>query len=267
VPLRLNDKIIGVMDVESRQPRAFGDEDRQFLEIFARHIAMALHMLDLLVVERTTTNLSVSDRVGEEIRGPLDDIVNEIDSLREEGVCGQDDRHLEQIRGDVDAIRRRLREVAEGPKSLAGVDRARENDTTDPAIAGKRVLVADDEQKIRKIIGQILQGKGAEVTVCSSGTEAIETIERSTDAPFDLVISDIRMPDRNGYEVYAAVKSIDKSAPVILMTGFGYDPHHSIVRASQQGLQAVLFKPFEIDQMLDEVRKAVAPADINRASD
>ena len=267
VPLRLNDKIIGVMDVESRQPNAFGDDDRQFLEIFARHIAMALHMLDLLVVERSTTNLNISDRVGEEISGPLDDIINEIDSLRTEGVCGEDDRHLSQIRGDVDSIRRRMREVAQGPKTLVGVDRAREDETTDPALVGKRVLVADDEQKIRKIIGQILDGKGAEVTVCASGVEAIEAIEAieatqsSADAPFDLVIADIRMPDRNGYEVYAAAKKADRDIPVILMTGFGYDPHHSIVRASQQGLQAVLFKPFEIDQMLDEVRKAVAPAD------
>ena len=45
--------------------------------------------------------------------------------------------------------------------------------------------------------------------------------------------------------------------PVILMTGFGYDPNHCIVRASQEGLQAVLFKPFKVDQFLDEVRKAL----------
>jgi DNA-binding NtrC family response regulator len=47
---------------------------------------------------------------------------------------------------------------------------------------------------------------------------------------------------------------------VILMTGFGYDPNHSIVRASQEGLQAVLFKPFKVDQLLAEVRKALSAA-------
>jgi DNA-binding NtrC family response regulator len=41
------------------------------------------------------------------------------------------------------------------------------------------------------------------------------------------------------------------------MTGFGYDPNHNIVRASQEGLAAVLFKPFKVDQMLQEVRKAL----------
>jgi hypothetical protein len=47
------------------------------------------------------------------------------------------------------------------------------------------------------------------------------------------------------------------------MTGFGYDPHHSIVRASQEGLQCVLFKPFQIEKLIEEVHKALmgpAPA-------
>jgi DNA-binding NtrC family response regulator len=41
------------------------------------------------------------------------------------------------------------------------------------------------------------------------------------------------------------------------MTGFGYDPTHSIVKARQQGLKSVLYKPFRIDQLLDEVEKNV----------
>jgi len=41
------------------------------------------------------------------------------------------------------------------------------------------------------------------------------------------------------------------------MTGFGYDPNHSIVRASQEGLAAMLFKPFKVEQLMKEVRAAV----------
>ena len=74
---------------------------------------------------------------------------------------------------------------------------------------------------------------------------------------FDLVISDIRMPDKTGYDIFAAVRRRMKTIPVILMTGFGYDPNHCIVRASQEGLQAVLFKPFKVDQLLAEIRKAL----------
>ena len=45
--------------------------------------------------------------------------------------------------------------------------------------------------------------------------------------------------------------------PVILMTGFGYDPNHSIVRSSQEGLSCFLFKPFQATQLVEEVRKAL----------
>ena len=45
--------------------------------------------------------------------------------------------------------------------------------------------------------------------------------------------------------------------PVIFMTGFGYDPNHSIIRAHQEGLTAVLFKPFKVEQLLGEIRNAL----------
>lgn len=63
VPLRLHDRVIGVFNVESKQVNAFDDNDRQFAEVFGRSIAMALHMLDLLVVERYTTNEQVAQNV------------------------------------------------------------------------------------------------------------------------------------------------------------------------------------------------------------
>jgi DNA-binding NtrC family response regulator len=42
------------------------------------------------------------------------------------------------------------------------------------------------------------------------------------------------------------------------MTGFGYDPHHSIVRASQEGLQSFLFKPFKVSQLMEVVNRSLA---------
>ena len=77
---------------------------------------------------------------------------------------------------------------------------------------------------------------------------------------FDLVISDIRMPIKSGYEVLAAAKEANPNTPVIRTTGFGYDPNHSIIRARREGLAAVLFKPFKVDQLLNEIRNALEPA-------
>lgn len=263
VPLRLGERVIGVFDVESQRASAFGEEDRRFAEIFARYVAMAFHLLDLLVVERTATNETVSGRVAGEISEPLDDIVEEADWLRANApIPPEAAAHLERIRSDVDAIRRRVRNVAAGPQTLLGVERALHERKREPLLEGKRVLVADDEPNVRRIVHDILHNRGCKVWTFESGVGAIAALEEvaaGARPPFDVILSDIKMPDRNGYEVFAAARAHQPGTPVILMTGFGYDPHHSIVRASQEGLQAVLFKPFPVERLLEEVRKAVAP--------
>ena len=113
----------------------------------------------------------------------------------------------------------------------------------------------------RSALLAILARKGADVIVCRDGAAAIEQMLAAVASgrPFDLVISDVRMPDRNGYEVFRATKDASPDTPVILMTGFGYDPHHSIVRSSQEGLHCFLFKPFEASALLLEVGKAMSP--------
>ena len=114
--------------------------------------------------------------------------------------------------------------------------------------------MADDESNIRDTIDTVLGKHGCEVTVCKDGYEACNALDTGV---FDLVVSDIKMPYRNGYEIYAAAQRSSENTPVILMTGFGYDPNHSIVRASQEGLSTVLFKPFKVERLMDEVRKAL----------
>ena len=261
VPLKLHDRVIGILNIESEQLGAFTQEDRQFAEIFTRYIAMALHILDLLVVERSTVNKAVTGRMEGELSEPLQDILREVDYLLSSVPHDAESAtHIARIRTDVESIRSRVREVGAGPTTLLGIERALADKTVDPVLAGRRVLVADDEPKIRRIIGDVLRNRGCDVTICESGSRAIEVINRAAaeKSTIDLVVSDIRMPDRNGYEVYSAVRRTLGDVPVILMTGFGYDPHHSIVRASQEGLHAVLFKPFPVERMVDEVRKALA---------
>lgn len=80
---------------------------------------------------------------------------------------------------------------------------------------------------------------------------------------YDAVLTDIRLPDMNGAEIYERIRDMHEHLPVILMTGFGYDPAHSIVKARQMGCESVIFKPFRLDQLLVEVEKAVsAPREI-----
>ena len=261
VPLRLHDKVIGAFNVESEKPNAFTEEDRQFAEMFATHVALALHILDLLVVERRSAGEAVSGTVEGELSEPLNDILREVQELTEgAGAETARGRRIERIRSDVEAIRRRVREAAQGPQHILGAEKALTDVCIDPTLAGKRVLVADDEAKMRQTIREILRARGCVVVMCENGTQAIEALNAvaaGNSKAFDLLISDIRMPDHNGYEVFAAGKRAIPTLPTILMTGFGYDPHHSIVRASQEGLQAVLFKPFQAERLLEEIKKAL----------
>jgi DNA-binding NtrC family response regulator len=145
---------------------------------------------------------------------------------------------------------------------VLGVDRVEGRRGDDSPVAGKRVLVVDDEAGIREAIQTILGQHGAVTSVFETGAAALQALAdaKAAGAPFDMVISDVRLPDRNGYEIFRAAKDCDGAMPVILMTGFGYDPHHSIVRSSQEGLHCFLFKPFQAQQLIDEVTKALTEA-------
>lgn len=277
VPLRLHDKVIGIFNIESRQRAAFNEDDRQFAEIFGHYVAIALNILDLMIVERVGTAHKVTDDVSSELAGPLNDIASDAQSLMDDYIGNEDLRtRLRQIVDNVQLMQRTLRQVTAGPQNILGAGDVKE--TCDPLLQGVRVLVADDEPNIRMTISDVLRKFGCRVTVAACGLEAIGLLERCrvhasgsagkgvgltplsgrTDVPYELVISDIKMPDKSGYDVFAAARRMDAAVPVILMTSFGYDPNHSIVRASQEGLSAVLFKPFKVEQLLGEVRKALA---------
>ncbi|HEX7010860.1 MAG TPA: response regulator [Phycisphaeraceae bacterium] len=254
VPLMLFDEVVGVYNIESEQVGAFTEDDRQFAEIFGRYVALALNILDLLVVERYTTSGQITDSVVQEMAQPLNDILTEAQTLMEEYIGDDTMRgRLNRIVEHVESIRHTIRDVAAGPKTILGKEQVK-TAAEDPLLARRRILVADDEPHMRNTIGDILRKYGAAVQLAKDGYEACMLLEQE---PFDLVISDIKMPYRNGYEIFAAARRQREDLPVVLMTGFGYDPHHSIVRASQEGLSSVLFKPFKVDQLMEEVRKAL----------
>lgn len=325
VPLRLSDKVIGVFNVESTQAGFFSEEDRQFAEMFATYIALALHILNLLVAERSTTGQAMTGTMEGELSEPLTDLTQVAAKLKEslghapggpalagsgnpapapgEALPGAGDpkvlKIIEKILEDVEAIKKRVKNVGAGAATVLGADDAvlRAARTTDPILRGKRVLVTDDDQRIRQLVSEVLRARGAEVIACENGTAAIGAIqklasgigavgggaavpgqERSSATggagtggsggsggghgaggfrTLDLILSDIHLPDKTGYEIFTAARAVLPQVPVILMTGFGYDPHHSIVRASQAGLSAVLFKPFQAERLIEEAHKAL----------
>jgi CheY-like chemotaxis protein len=258
VPLMLHDKTIGIFNIESDQAAAFSEEDRQFAEIFGRYVAVALNILDLLVVERYTTSGQLARDVTGEISGPINDIVNEAMGIIDEYIGNDDMRQrLESIIENAGKIRQSVKDVSVGTKTILGCPPAGATRTIDPLLDQKRILVADDEPTIRQTIFDLLTHCGCMVDVAEDGAQALALL--AARPRYDLVLSDIKMPHKNGYEVFAAAHKLNHAPPVILMTGFGYDPNHSIVRASHEGLAAVLFKPFKVEQLMGQIKKAMGP--------
>jgi len=263
VPLRLFDRTLGIFNIERESTYAFTDSDRQLAEIFGHSIAMALHILNLLVVERYKTREDSTGNVQGELAGPLNDLVAECEAMREETDDPQIGAHVSNIIKDAESIRRRMENVARGAQTLLGAEDALEREEVDPVLNDKRILVVDNEKLIRQTIRDVLSKRGCIVTTCDDGDSATKLLlqwqlSHDADQGFDLVISDINLGDKTGYEIFSAAKSAKADLPVILMTGFGYDPHHSIVRASHEGLQCVLFKPFQVETLIEEARGAIS---------
>jgi len=121
-------------------------------------------------------------------------------------------------------------------------------------LRGRRALVADDDEGMRELMSTTLSRAGCKCTLCADGAEAVQVIEHESP---DIVVSDIAMPHRNGYEIFTAARAHRASTPIVLVTGFGYDPNHAIVKASAEGCHCVLYKPFSPPQLLDEVDRAL----------
>ena len=254
VPLRLHDRVVGILNVESDRLGAFREEDRQFAEIFGNYVALALHILNLLATERFSTRSQLSGSLCTELAGPIEDIIAEASEIKEDYI-GHDDlrKRLDLIVDHAAHAREVLTQLSRGPV-IGKVGRSSEPIEADAVFQGKRVLVADDESIIRETVSDVLRPHGCEVDVARDGAEAITLVGRTH---YDLIISDIKMPGATGYEVFAAAKAASEDTAVILMTAFGYDPNHSIVRANREGLKAILFKPFKVRQLLGECRSAL----------
>src|SRR5437868_12584385 len=125
-----------------------------------------------------------------------------------------------------------------------------------------KVLVVDDSLSVRKVVERALAGRQIEVVCAASGSEAIERLER--DAP-DVVVCDVVMPDRDGYEICEFIKRHPRLAhtPVLLMSGIVNDEVRE--RAARVQSAGILAKPFAADDLIRHLdnlmpRRPAAPA-------
>ncbi|HYY25166.1 MAG TPA: response regulator [Candidatus Udaeobacter sp.] len=106
-------------------------------------------------------------------------------------------------------------------------------------LSGLRVLIVDDDAGVCQSLRDVLEEERCVVETSGSGVQAMELLGREK---FDLVLSDVVMPDMDGYQLYQNVKRTFPSLSVVLMTAFNYDKDHIIKRSCLEGLQGVIFK-------------------------
>ena len=115
-----------------------------------------------------------------------------------------------------------------------------------------RILVVDDEPSMRQMLAIVLKREGYDVTLAENGRTAVAALGRG---PFDLVISDIKMPDMSGVDVLRAAKQIDPDVLGIMITAFAST--ETAIEAMRLGACDYLSKPFDIDLLKMKVREKV----------
>ena len=115
-----------------------------------------------------------------------------------------------------------------------------------------RILVADDEESIRFLIGEVMTREGYEVDLVEDGGKAIQRIR---EREYDLVIMDVKMPGVGGLEALSEVRRLRPNLIVVMITAFG--TQQIALEAIRKGAYDYFSKPFEIDEMRIVVRRAL----------
>src|SRR5689334_17554486 len=120
-----------------------------------------------------------------------------------------------------------------------------------------RILLCDDEESLCRSLGRILRAAGHDV-VAQNGETGLATLRKER---FDLILTDIRMPDVSGFDILAAARLHAPGTPVIAMSGSAEIP--DAVRAMHAGARDFLIKPFEVRTLEEAVAAVLKPAPAN----
>jgi len=223
-------------------------------------IGFAKDLREILKKDQLATCGEVAIGLSHEIRNPLAVILNQaellerdIERLADESDCSVETERLDAIRREVARIAdvvERLGKMAAGDQyeTVAYVGPARMVDLRgsrgrrrprDPRLEGARVLVVDDDGGIRQTLAEILEAEGCKVETAADGALALAKIEKGG---FDVVLTDVVMPNMDGYELFITVRKRWPDLPILMMTAFHYDKDHIIKRSRIEGLDGVIFK-------------------------
>lgn len=116
----------------------------------------------------------------------------------------------------------------------------------------KKILIVDDDQLLRDVVGQYLSKNGYEVVIPKSAIEALEIFKTDD---FSLAIIDLVMPDIGGIELMESLISRDPNLKIVIMTG--YPTVDSAYKAMVDGVFEYIIKPFRMKELLEVAQKLI----------
>jgi len=126
----------------------------------------------------------------------------------------------------------------------------------------KNILVAEDDEKMRNGLVEILKGEGYHVDSAENGQKGLEMLKEKD---FDVVLSDLIMPIMGGMEFLRNIKQIKPGTSVIFITGFG--TIENAVEAIKVGASDYITKPFKIDEVQSKIKKVLAEKEFEKIPD
>jgi DNA-binding NtrC family response regulator len=115
------------------------------------------------------------------------------------------------------------------------------------------ILVVDDEDALRTVLGGELASEGYEVRTAADGDEAISELDKS---PFDLVLLDIKMPRLNGFEVLKFIKEKHEKTKVVMLTGFA--DLKNAIESKKLGADDFVSKPYDLVDLLTTIERVLS---------
>jgi len=119
-------------------------------------------------------------------------------------------------------------------------------------ISSRKILIIDDEEGVRNVLGGIFQHEGHRVTLAETGKEGLEEFKQGD---FNLVLTNLGMPEMSGWEVAKRIKKIDPDMPVGLITGWAVATPKE--KMKEEGVDFILSKPFDLIKVVREVNAAL----------
>jgi signal transduction histidine kinase/ActR/RegA family two-component response regulator len=120
------------------------------------------------------------------------------------------------------------------------------------SLSGLSILVVDDEADARSVVAETLKLEGAHVTIADSASSALQRIQQ---LPFDIVVTDIGMPDEDGYSLVRRVRALQSARRMLVVAVTGYASHADVQAAMDAGFDLHVPKPVDFNTFVPLVRR------------